>query len=61
LGLSGALLRAAKREAQESLEGFVPHKITTLLGLISAGAQFYKSLGVKKKSEAEAVWQKYYQ
>lgn len=29
----------------ESLERFVPHKITTLLGLISVGAQFYKRWG----------------
>ncbi|KAE8286592.1 hypothetical protein D5F01_LYC14532 [Larimichthys crocea] len=35
-------------------------KITTLFGLITAGAQFYKRLGVKKRREAEAVWQKSY-
>lgn len=39
---------------------FVPHKISTLFGLIKAGADFYKSLGVKKWSEAEAIWQKSY-
>lgn len=44
----------------ESLERFVPYKITTLYGLMTAGAQLFKSLGVKKKSEAEAVWQKFY-
>ncbi|KAI3364491.1 hypothetical protein L3Q82_011272, partial [Scortum barcoo] len=43
-----------------SLENFVPYKITTLFGLITAGADFYKSIGVKKKSDAEATWQKFY-
>ncbi|MEQ2277941.1 hypothetical protein XENORESO_010124 [Xenotaenia resolanae] len=41
-----------------SLESFVPHKITTLFGLITAGEDFYRSIGVKTKGEAEAVWQK---
>lgn len=54
------LLEKAKEEAEESLETFVPNKITTMFGLITAGATFYKSLGVSKKSEAEAVWQKSY-
>lgn len=58
--LSKVLLQNAKQEAEESLETFVPHKITTLFGLITAGAQLYKRLGVKKRSEAEAVWQKFY-
>ncbi|TKS76180.1 hypothetical protein D9C73_009658 [Collichthys lucidus] len=60
VNLSKVLLQNAKQEAQESLESFVPHKITTLFGLITAGAQFYKRLGVKKRREAEAVWQKSY-
>lgn len=55
-----ALLDKAKLEAQESLESFVAHKLVDLLGLIAAGAEFYKSLGVKKRSEAESVWQKFY-
>ncbi|KAF1376886.1 hypothetical protein PFLUV_G00216130 [Perca fluviatilis] len=44
----------------DSLEMFVPDKITILLGLMAAGTDFYKSLGVKKKSEAEDLWQKSY-
>uniref|UniRef100_A0A8P4GRV6 Uncharacterized protein n=2 Tax=Dicentrarchus labrax TaxID=13489 RepID=A0A8P4GRV6_DICLA len=60
VNLGKILLQKARQQAAESLETFVPHKITTLFGLITAGAQLYKSLGVKKKSEAEAVWQKYY-
>ncbi|XP_035535087.1 selenoprotein L [Morone saxatilis] len=60
VNLGRILLQKARQEAAESLETFVPHKITTLFGLITAGAQLYKSLGVKKKTEAEAVWQKYY-
>lgn len=60
VNLSKVLLQNAKQEAADSLENLVPYKITTLFGLIAAGTQFYKSLGVKKKSEAEAVWQKFY-
>ncbi|CAJ1077988.1 selenoprotein L [Xyrichtys novacula] len=58
---SKVLLKEAKKDAEGSLEDFVPHKISTLFGLITAGADFYKSLGVKKLSEAEALWQKSYQ
>lgn len=54
------LLQTAKQEAEASLENFVSTKITTLLGLINEGANFYKSLGVKTKSEAETIWQKSY-
>lgn len=60
VNLSRALLQKAQQDAEASLENFVPYKITTLFGLITAGANFYKSLGVKKKSEAEAIWQKSY-
>lgn len=60
VNLGNVLLQNAKQDAEVSLENFVPHKITTLLGLITAGAHLYKSLGVKKKSEAEAIWQKCY-
>uniref|UniRef100_A0A671V8T0 Selenoprotein L n=2 Tax=Sparus aurata TaxID=8175 RepID=A0A671V8T0_SPAAU len=60
VNLGKVLLEKAKQEAAESLERFVPYKITTLYGLMTAGAQLFKSLGVKKKSEAEAVWQKFY-
>lgn len=58
--LGRVLLENAKKEAAVSLERFVPHKITTLFGLISPGAQLYKSIGVKDRSEAEAVCQKFY-
>lgn len=57
---SKVILDEAKKQAAESLEKFVPHKISTLFGLITAGTDFYKSLGVKKKNEAEAIWQKSY-
>lgn len=60
VNMGTVLLQTAKQEAQESLESFVPHKITTLFGLIAAGANFYKSLGVKKKKEAEDIWKKSY-
>uniref|UniRef100_A0AAQ4S386 Selenoprotein L n=2 Tax=Gasterosteus aculeatus aculeatus TaxID=481459 RepID=A0AAQ4S386_GASAC len=60
VNLGKVLLETAKHEAQESLEKFVPYKITTLLGLITAGADFYRSIGVKKKTEAEKVWQRFY-
>uniref|UniRef100_A0AAQ5Y4M7 Selenoprotein L n=1 Tax=Amphiprion ocellaris TaxID=80972 RepID=A0AAQ5Y4M7_AMPOC len=43
-----------------SLQNLVPHKISTLFGLISAGGDLYRSLGVKTKSEAEAIWKKFY-
>lgn len=60
VNLSKVLLQNAKEDAAVSLENLVPHKISTLFGLITAGADLYKSLGVKTKSEAEAVWQKFY-
>ncbi|KAI4798593.1 hypothetical protein KUCAC02_020621 [Chaenocephalus aceratus] len=60
LNLSEVLLQTARQEAAESLEKFVPHKIAILFGLITAGGDFYKSLGVKKRSEAEAIWKKFY-
>lgn len=31
-----------------------------MFGLITGGATFYKNLGVKKKREAEEIWQKSY-
>ncbi|KAM8846595.1 selenoprotein L isoform 1-T1 [Synchiropus picturatus] len=43
-----------------SLETFVAQKISALLGLIAAGADFYRSVGVTRKSEAEGVWQRFY-
>ncbi|CAG5928457.1 unnamed protein product, partial [Menidia menidia] len=52
--LTRVLLQDVRREAAASLEALVPHKITTLFGLITAGADLYRSLGVKTKSEAEA-------
>ncbi|CAK6983799.1 selenoprotein L [Scomber scombrus] len=58
VNLGKVLLQKAHEDAAGSLEDFVPYKITTLFGLITAGSNFYKSIGVKKKSEAEAVWQK---
>lgn len=60
VNMGKVLLQNAKEEAADSLENFVPHKITTLFGLITAGARFYSSIEVKKKCEAEAVWQKSY-
>ncbi|KAM3603393.1 uncharacterized protein V6R79_021384 [Siganus canaliculatus] len=60
VNLCKVLLENAKKEAAESLESFVPYKISTLFGLIGAGTQFYRTIGVKKKHEAEAVWKKYY-
>ncbi|KAM9840744.1 uncharacterized protein ACBR49_016096 [Aulostomus maculatus] len=60
VNLGKVLLQKAQQDAAGSLEDFVPHKITTLFGLMTAGTNLYKSLGVRKKSEAEAIWQKYY-
>ncbi|KAK5852659.1 hypothetical protein PBY51_006510 [Eleginops maclovinus] len=60
VNLNKVLLQTAQQDAAESLEKFVPHKISILFGLITAGADFYKSLGVKKRSEAEAIWQKFH-
>ncbi|KAG7219614.1 hypothetical protein INR49_018952 [Caranx melampygus] len=60
VNLGKTLLLTAKQDAAASLENFVPYKITTLFGLITAGTDLYKSIGVKKKSEAEALWQKFY-
>ncbi|KAI1895704.1 hypothetical protein AGOR_G00108980 [Albula goreensis] len=60
------LLQNAKRESKEgSTHDFVTKKIRierrdSLLGLIAAGAELYKSLSVKKKSEAEKVWKNAY-
>ncbi|KAK5622345.1 hypothetical protein CRENBAI_004947 [Crenichthys baileyi] len=58
VSLGKILLQNAEQEAAASLESFVPHKITTLFGLITAGEDFYRSIRVKTKGEAEAVWQK---
>lgn len=58
VNLGRLLLQTARQDAEDSLEKLVPYKITTLLGLITAGADFYKTIGVKKKSEAEDIWQK---
>lgn len=60
VNLGKILLQNAKQEAAASLETFVPYKITTLFGLITAGADLYRSLGVKRKCDAEAIWQKSY-
>ncbi|KAF6735842.1 hypothetical protein FQA47_002409 [Oryzias melastigma] len=60
VNLGQVLLEKAQQEAAASLETFVPHKISTMFGLITAGANFYRSLGVKTKSEAEEVWKKSY-
>ncbi|KAM4713307.1 uncharacterized protein FYW61_020367 [Anableps anableps] len=60
VSLGKILLQNAQQEAAASLETFVPHKITTLFGLITAGENFYRGIGVKTKGEAEAVWQKLY-
>ncbi|KAG7509425.1 hypothetical protein JOB18_043614 [Solea senegalensis] len=57
---SKALLQKAKQDAEVSLEKLVPYEITALFGLMAAGTDFYDSLGVKKKSDAEAVWRKFY-
>lgn len=58
--LGKVLLENGKQEAEASLQDYVPNKITTLFGLITAGADLYNSLGVTKKSEAEAFWQKFF-
>uniref|UniRef100_A0A1A8LJH5 Selenoprotein L n=1 Tax=Nothobranchius pienaari TaxID=704102 RepID=A0A1A8LJH5_9TELE len=60
VNLGKVLLQNAKQEVAASLETFVPHKITTLFGLMAASEGFYRSIGVKTKSEAESVWQKSY-
>ncbi|PWA27366.1 hypothetical protein CCH79_00000590 [Gambusia affinis] len=60
VSLGQILLQNAQQEAAASLQTFVPHKITTLFGLITAGENFYRRIGVKTKGEAEAVWQKLY-
>ncbi|KAM4528792.1 selenoprotein L [Fundulus diaphanus] len=60
VSLGQILLQNAQQEAAASLETFLPHKITTLFGLITAGGNFYRSIGVKTKGEAEAIWQKLY-
>ncbi|CAB1416925.1 unnamed protein product [Pleuronectes platessa] len=54
VNLGQVLLQEAQHDAAASLETFVPRKISTLFGLITAGLDFYRSLGVKKRSEAEA-------
>lgn len=58
VSLGRVLLHKAKDEAAE--EGFLPYKITTMFGLITAGTTFFRSLGVTKKSEAEEIWKKSY-
>lgn len=60
VSLGKVLLQKAKEEAQESLESFVPHKITTMFGLITGGTTLLKNLGVTKMSEAEELWKKSY-
>lgn len=58
VSLGRVLLHKAKDEATE--KGFLPHKITTMLGLITGGATLFKNLGVTKKSEAVEIWEKSY-
>uniref|UniRef100_A0AAY5KJQ5 Uncharacterized protein n=3 Tax=Esox lucius TaxID=8010 RepID=A0AAY5KJQ5_ESOLU len=54
------LLENGKQEAAGSIKDFVPNKITTLFGLMTCGANFYKSISVTKHSEAEDLWKKSY-
>ncbi|KAJ8009060.1 hypothetical protein DPEC_G00084920 [Dallia pectoralis] len=54
------LLENAKQEAAGSIKDFVPNKITTLFGLMTCGANFYKSISVKTQKEAEDLWKKSY-
>ncbi|KAL2098850.1 hypothetical protein ACEWY4_005330 [Coilia grayii] len=57
-----SLLEIAQGESETgSLQDFIRNKISierpkSLLGLIAAGAELYKSLSVKKRTEAEALW-----
>ncbi|KAJ0026779.1 hypothetical protein NQD34_017779 [Periophthalmus magnuspinnatus] len=60
VSLGRVLLQKARDEAAESLEGFLPYKITTMFGLITGGTTLLKNLGVTKKSEAEELWKKSY-
>uniref|UniRef100_A0A673WWV0 Uncharacterized LOC115192909 n=2 Tax=Salmo trutta TaxID=8032 RepID=A0A673WWV0_SALTR len=54
------LLENGKQEAAGSIEDFVPNKITTLFGLMTCAANFYNSIGVKKRIDAEDLWKKSY-
>ncbi|CAL8314504.1 unnamed protein product [Lota lota] len=60
VNLGKVILQNAKQEAGASLEQFVPNKITTMFGLITAAADLYNSIGVTKKSDAESTWAKSY-
>uniref|UniRef100_A0AAV2K7T2 Selenoprotein L n=1 Tax=Knipowitschia caucasica TaxID=637954 RepID=A0AAV2K7T2_KNICA len=60
VSLGTVLLQKAKEEAAESMEGFLPYKITTMFGLITGGTTLFRDLGVTKKSEAEELWKKSY-
>ncbi|KAG7265013.1 hypothetical protein CRUP_038118, partial [Coryphaenoides rupestris] len=55
-----AILDNAKHDAAASLEGFVPDKISTMFGLITVAADFYNSIGVTSKADAESTWAKSY-
>ncbi|CAL8317671.1 unnamed protein product [Merluccius merluccius] len=60
VNLGQVILQNAKQEAGASLEKFVHIKITTMFGLMTAAADFYNSIGVTKKSDAESTWAKSY-
>ncbi|CAL8316844.1 unnamed protein product [Boreogadus saida] len=60
VNLGKVILQNAKQEAGASLEQFVPNKITTMFGLMTAAADFYNRIGVTKKSDAESAWAKSY-
>eukprot|EP00064_Thunnus_orientalis_P019427 superscaffoldBa00004860_g19545 len=55
VNLSRALLQKAQQDAEASLENFVPYKITTLFGLITAGANFYKSVAAVREQVEELL------
>uniref|UniRef100_A0A673JKQ6 Uncharacterized LOC107742218 n=2 Tax=Sinocyclocheilus rhinocerous TaxID=307959 RepID=A0A673JKQ6_9TELE len=44
-----------------SLQEIVDKKIRPLFGLMSAGAKFFNSLGVKNQKEAESLWEQFFQ
>lgn len=54
------LENAIEERRNGSLQDFSSKKISLLLGFTDTGAHFLSSLSVKKRTEAEELWKKYF-
>ncbi|KAK2883699.1 hypothetical protein Q8A67_017336 [Cirrhinus molitorella] len=63
IGLGRTSLENVEKDVAKggSWEDIVDKKIRPLFGLMSAGAKFFNSLGVKNQKEAESLWEQFFQ